>query len=935
MNIRNIALLGGVSLLALTSTAYAQEAAVDEVVVTGSRVITNSTMSPTPLTAVSAEQLRAVSATTIPDALNKLPVFQGSSTQRSFNNSSGNASGNVVSLRNFGAQRTLVLLDGHRVTPSSAAGTANVDVLPQMLLQRVDVVTGGASAVYGSDAITGVVNFILDKNYSGVKFDANAGIAQSGVGFNHQAGIAAGTSFAGGRGHIEGSLRYFASPEVKRLDTFAADQAWISVGNGTAANPFRDVANGRIATTTDGGKIVTCTPACPGALNWTFAANGQPRPFVAGAATGTNNAEIGGDGTWARVTTGLAKLNSNEAFLRASYDLTDDVNAYVNVSLSSSRNKNWHFTQSISFAGSNRYFWSNAFLPASVQALGPAGGFFTLNKFFANNDRDLSNAVKSITRFGQINAGLTGKFGNFDWDLFYTHGESHLTVFALANLDNEKVFAANDAVINPANGQIVCQVSLTAFASRFPGCQPLNPFGPTATSDEMLRYVTLDTVHRQLNILDNFGGSVAGELFALPAGPLRGAVTAEWRKTRYDVDSNFRPDQFVDCTGLRLCIANTPRYYQNTVMPVDVQQSVWEVSGELDVPLLADMPFVESLSLNLAGRHTDYSISGSVQTWKVGVDYHINPTVRFRGTTSLDIRAPTLTDLFQPPTQSATGYNDLHTSVAAVTQVVNQGNANLEPERARTWTGGIVLTPAFIPGFNFAVDYYRIGLKDGIGSLAAGNAQVANLCEASNGTGPTCALYERPLPFSNRTAANYPTRVFNLALNTASRTIRGFDVEMNYRFDVDQVLADVPGTLALRILANHQPNDKSVQFAGASPSYSITSKFRVTSTLSYTAGDWRFNITDRFLNKYDRRGNVTQFYENPIIPSFNQVDVQISRGFTAMGAEMNAYIQAENVFNADPPITGAGAGIIGYGQTTPAGYPVLGRTFAIGIRGNF
>jgi len=174
------ALMCAASIAALTTGARAQSAGrdVESVTVTGSRIISDITLSPTPITAVSAEQLQATTPTNIPDALNKLPVFIGGRTPRTQDNGSKNNGGNVLALRNFGTQRTLILLDGHRVPASNQDGTVDVDTLPQMLMSRVDVVTGGASAVYGSDAVAGVVNFILDKKFDGFKYNFNAGISK-------------------------------------------------------------------------------------------------------------------------------------------------------------------------------------------------------------------------------------------------------------------------------------------------------------------------------------------------------------------------------------------------------------------------------------------------------------------------------------------------------------------------------------------------------------------------------------------------------------------------------------------------------------------------------------------------------------------------------------------------------------------------------------
>ena len=175
--LNKLALMCAASVVALSSGAQAQGPATETVTVTGSRVISDISLSPTPITAVSAEQLQATTPTNIPDALNKLPVFVGGRTPRSQDNASRNTSGNVLNLRNFGVSRTLILLDGHRVPASNQDGTVDVDTLPQMLMTRVDVVTGGASAMYGSDAVAGVVNFVLDKSFTGFTYMRNAGFS--------------------------------------------------------------------------------------------------------------------------------------------------------------------------------------------------------------------------------------------------------------------------------------------------------------------------------------------------------------------------------------------------------------------------------------------------------------------------------------------------------------------------------------------------------------------------------------------------------------------------------------------------------------------------------------------------------------------------------------------------------------------------------------
>ena len=234
------ALMCAASVVAMTAAARAQQqaandAAPEQVTVTGSRVISDITQSPTPLTVVTADQLQSTTPTDIPDALNKLPDFIGGASPRSQNNGQNNNSGNTLNLRNLGVIRTLVLVDGQRVAPSNRDGTVDVDSLPQMLMSRVDVVTGGASAVYGSDAVAGVVNFILDKNFDGFKYDMNAGISKYGDAAEEKIGMAWGTDLFGGRGHYEMSLRVFQQDgiQINQRPYGYRNQTWVQAGSGT------------------------------------------------------------------------------------------------------------------------------------------------------------------------------------------------------------------------------------------------------------------------------------------------------------------------------------------------------------------------------------------------------------------------------------------------------------------------------------------------------------------------------------------------------------------------------------------------------------------------------------------------------------------------------------------------------------------------------
>src|SRR5581483_3619418 len=309
--------------------------------------------------------------TTIPDALNKLPDFIGGQTPRSQGNGSGNGSSNALNLRNLGRSRTLILLDGQRIAPSNQDGTTDVDSLPQMLVSRVDVVTGGASAVYGSDAVAGVVNFILDKKFDGFKYDVNAGISKYGDAAEQKIGFAWGTDLFGGRGHYEMSVRYFNQdmvPIAARPYGYQ-NNSWVETGTGSAASPFTDVPFGHLFNQSLNGTI-KCGATCS-LTNYTFTSAGNIGPMTHGIPTGTAGVESGGDGGYANPadTTFQSRQRQGEFFNRFSYDITPDINAFIQGGWSESYDYSTWTPLLVSSAGSrpNTFFTNNPFLSQDAQ----------------------------------------------------------------------------------------------------------------------------------------------------------------------------------------------------------------------------------------------------------------------------------------------------------------------------------------------------------------------------------------------------------------------------------------------------------------------------------------------------------------------------------------------------------------------------------------
>jgi len=963
--------LASVSVVAMSGAAFAQTtdtpaSTVDTVIVTGSRVIQDAADSPTPLTVVSTEQLLETTPSNLSDALNKLPVFQGDSTQRNAGSASGNSGGDFLDLRNFGQQRTLVLMDSMRLPASNQAGSVDISTLPQELMSRVDVYTGGASAVYGSDAITGAVNFILNKNFDGFKYDINSGISMYGDAMQYKSNFAAGTDIFGGRGHIEGAIGYQHQDGIL-IDArpSGAEHLGSYFTGATAAQPATNIVNAGQTVSTADGKITCANCSVNG---YEFVQPGIPGPISYGVIPAGQTAVASGCDTCAKVddTSLFGTTRNATSFGRFSYNIDDDTSVFVQVSAAQANVFNYFFPEQTEPSRQTvNYYKNNPFLPAATQALlgndsatDPNWATDGSNLFQVSEWYDAPNRIRAtnnVTRNLLGSLGVNGvAFKDYNWEAHYTHGETRLSTTGINNGNNQYHDAAQDAVIDPTSGNLVCYndtaAAIALYGNIYPGCVPINVFGNNVTTNAQNSYWSRNTHFAETNTLDDLAADISGNAFNLPAGPLRVALSAEMRWLGYDINSNASPTAVVNCIGLRLCgngagkgpvaqsTVTQTLWDNNTVPSVTASENVWEFAGEVGIPILKDLPFIQNLDADIAGRYTDYSISGSVETWKIGLDYHVNDDVRFRGTTSVDIRAPTLNDLYSPQVSNSGPFLDPLTNYnPGGIQTVSGGNPNLVPESSRTYTGGVVLTPSFIPNLTVSADYYSINLHNAISNISGTNLAIANLCDASVGTSPFCALYVRPFPYTNTTPANYPTLIYSESLNAAFNETEGEDYEADYNFSMADVLSDVAGDVSLRAFLNVAPVNTTSSFPGAPVTHITFPKDHATLLIGYALGDWRVDaqwhyFSDEHLNGVFGAGQT--FYAQNRIPSFNTMDFTLTKKINfGDGSVMSAYFNVQNAFNAIPPNT-IGSGSNPGGVATPSGEDLMGRYFTIGIRGN-
>jgi len=955
---RLYAWMASASVLAPAAYAHAQEAstgvAVGEVIVTGSRIVRNGNDAPTPVTVASAEQLQTAAPKSITDALNQLPQFQSQQVSRGGNQFSALVTGehgNFVNLRNLGTVRTLVLLDGRRVPPTTHTGKVDVDIIPELLVQRVEVVTGGASAVYGSDAVSGVVNYILDRDFVGVKAQAQYGVSQYNDGRSWKYGLAFGGKFADDRGHVLLSAQQSVQrpvlqadrPYIGRTPMFIPSNPNVAAAGapGSVNNPYRIAFNVVDDARNYLGKFIT-GPA--GVINQTITANGTLRPWDNGQPAGVGGIQIGGDGVPSSpFVYAIGGLRTTQTFGQVSYEITPDIRASVSAIYA----RNVAFTNASGITLTRFTFFSgNPFLPAPIQQALTATNTPSLvfSKRIASSFPLLG---QEHTKDFNVTAALTGNLSEkWTFEAYYTYGQVKTDNFSKGQYQNNRLYAALDAVVNPANGQIVCRTDLTQ-PGRFPGCVPFNPFNPAGESAAARDYVSEgQTEFWATNTTNDFNVSVSGELFDLWAGPVRVAVGGDYRTNKVVITSNGDPNVPVDYTGLRGVPATLPAKWSLVNQgALSGKVNVKELFGEVDVPLLRDQPFAKQLDVTGAFRHTDYSQSGKINSWKGGFSWAPVEDLRVRGTISRDIRAPVITEI-AGSRRGVDVFVDPHTNTGTpqVPQII-RGNPDLKAEKGKTKSLGVVYRPQWLPRFNLAVDYFDIQISDAINTQ--NSVQQINDCELSNGTASVCDLIVRPLPFSNRTPANVPIQVTITPQNLSTLIAKGFDVEASYVVDLDQVREGMDGSLTLRALASYttkfdtqfSASSPVVHLAGYTEGESPTStlaavpKLRGQLSAQYRSGGFGLYVGSRYVGKL--KGGPVFHYTPDHISAQVYFDTTVSYDTEIGGANTEFFLTVNNLFNKKYPL---------WPQTQLPGitlptitsqYDIMLRYFTVGARAKF
>jgi len=832
----------------MAQAASAQDVAqadsgVEAVSVTGTRIVRDGYSAPTPVTVVGAEQIQAAAPANLADFVNSsLPSVIGSETS---NNSSGSLSNglagiNALNLRSLGVNRTLILLDGHRTPASAATGDTDINTIPQQLVKRVDVVTGGASADYGSDAVGGVVNFILDKEFTGFKAAVEYGETDAGLQPSYKVNGTYGMDFDGGKGHALISGEWVqTAPTPKDYNP-----AWNKSGFFKVQNPaYNAVTNSSVpfyliqpgigaSQVSPGGLVINSTTVpAPGktagvtstAFGGTYfgvnavinnlAYGTTTGPWMIGGDTAVTQANYGGTNSLA------AGENRQSIYTRGSYYVTPDIEVWAEGSIS--RYKGFSIYQQPPQVGGITIKNDNAFLPASVRAAMVAQGIASLNMGSTNSGFPESGSLNG-REVWRAAVGADGNFNLLDtdwkWDYYAQYGMANTREQETPVWNNARLALAQDAVfVTAANagtsglavGSIACRSTLTAPTN---GCVPLSRIGinggtqAPAAFQQGLNYV-LGTPFRTQRLQEQSTGfNVSGTPLSDWAGPISVAFGAEWR---LESINGFVPTQYNSGWLFGNYLVNKGHY------------SVAETYLETVVPLMTGLDF------NGAYRYTAYSTSGGVSTWKTGLTYSPFDDIKFRVTYSHDIRAPNLNELFAAGTART---NTVAVNNNSLTFVQNQtGNPNLSPEAANSLGLGTVITPTMIPGLALSVDYYNINIGNGIGSLSG--QQIVTNC--FQGQAIYCAAIQRDPASGLITVVN--AQPFNLASQEAD----GIDFEASYSGDVSGIVASWPGSFNVRALATNYLKNYSNNGLGTITD-TVGQNQNVSSNTSFGPPKWSF-----------------------------------------------------------------------------------------------
>ncbi|HEY6641348.1 TonB-dependent receptor domain-containing protein [Povalibacter sp.] len=927
-----------------------------EVIVTGSRIARPDLENPMPVSVLRMEDAERFGHTDLYSALAEIPgIGVGNSLLSSATGFDSGAA--FVNLRNLGTNRSLTLIDGKRRVSSSARSSAvDIGTIPMGMIDRVEVVTGGAAAVYGADAVTGAVNIITRKAIDETTVSVKTGMSERNDAGEFQASMSTGFRFGGERGRVAVGATYTRTDPLFMYDRYDWHYQPFVLANpantGTADGVYDNVnlLNYR-------QHYYAYEPnfwLADEKTRYMLEQGGSVRPMVHDVLYSSGPAQFatgnGGDG---RNLTDMNQYRGGEESLsalgRVDFDLTDTLNlaGYFNVAKTDYDGAGTYYrddtrTTFMGVGGAKAYL-DNPFLPDAIRAIMEDKGLTSLSidRTYGNFPVRNEDHHRKTSTFG---LELSGEFADaIEWSAFAQYGR--VTDHAIeGNVPiKSRWLAARDVITGP-NGTPVCR----SEAARADGCVPLNIFSQIPASEALKNYVLGDRDEFRTTTQQLFGAELNGSAFQLLAGQVSYAVGVEYRK-----DTLENADDPLALSG-ELVYGGGP----GARSQLDVSADVKEVFTEVLVPVLADVTFARRVNLELAYRYSDYNTVGGTNAWKAGVIWEPVQGFSVRGVQSRSVRTPNFGELYEPIVTNTTlgsisdpcmveGYyatanraeNCAALGVPAPgvvdpklgPHVTSGGNPDLAPETSDSLTVGFVWQPGFLPNFDVTVDYWDIDIEDVIYQLSY--TQILNLCvDLPSIDNPYCAAQGRNLTPNVPTAEHGVVMPAGAALwvkaqqgNISRLYASGVDVSFRYLVDVgpgrlgfklggtrliEDVLETTPG-----VTAGNQQRDGAY----------TNPKTRATLTTTYDLGNLGLALSSRYWGK--GLGNVLALsgeqYEDNTVPSVTYHD--LSARYTFGGNTLNFAVT--NLFDKLPPQMGFGEPGIYFGGQV---YDLVGRNYSLG-----
>ncbi len=923
-------LLLGAAFTAFSAPVYAQtggEAVLEEIVTTGSRIARSELTSVSPITVIDQEAIEFSGANNVATILNELPSAGIPGSVDTATNFRTTTTGlNTIDLRNLGSQRTLILVNGRRHIGGSA-GSVTVDVshIPVALVERVDVVTGGAAAAYGSEAISGVINFILKDDFEGVQVNTRYGSSdgvEGGGADETDISILAGGNFADGRGNATVYLGYSERGILNSRD--------------------RDISANDAVNSSFGpkGNFQTTGFSLPNFITQDETTGLWDKPFVA-AEDGFNRNAV----RVIRVPSDRVQFNAN-----LNYEINEHANFFTEVSYNRLESFSrlepsiTGFFISVGDVPNINIPIDNPFVPpelrAAIVAADPDAEEFVMFRRFEELGPRTSDVQRQVTRTA---VGLNGDItDNLGYEVYYQYGnftqdQTNGGVFNTLNFFNA-------LRVVDVDGQQVCE---DEFA-RVLGCVPINVFGRGSIEGAALDWVSVDNQNTSRMNQQVFNAAISGFPVELPAGEVGFALGYEWREE----ESAFNSD----------ALAQSGLTSGNTTPNTRGEYDVSEIFAEAIVPLLSDAPFAQYLGIELAYRFSDYSTIGSADAYKAYLDWQPIDDLRFRGGISTAVRAPNINELFDPGSETFRDFVDPcalgggggtsasgedYDPISAVGQAncaqipgtatldpfalnitsaggLSAGNPDLKEETSDAVTFGFVYTPSALEGFSMTVDYYEITIEDAINAFTA--QDTANQCvlQPSFPNNPFCDLIER------NPTTGLVLRIDALAINVAEFEASGIDFTFNYGFGLG------PGDLNLSLIGNHSMSNDFIPFEGGAvvddQGEIGVPDWKANFNATYLLDDWSLNWAARYIHGVNVENDQAVF---GTVSSFVYHDLQARYSFGSNN-QFTAFVGIDNVLDKEPPFLGQQVPGDVTGTNTAADvYDAIRRYWYLGFNASF